>query len=96
MMYRARYTMRRIGDAVLLEDADAGRSITNDAERVIRDLVERGIDVDRCVIVYRDTTGIWDQMVTYRGEFRAFYPIGVRDGCEAALMALRRRGKLPL
>jgi hypothetical protein len=94
MMHRARYTMRRIGDAVLLEDA-AGetRSVTNDAEGVIRDLVERGVRVDKCVIVYRDTMGIWDQLLTHNGEFATFHPLGVRTGEEAAMKALRCKGE---
>lgn len=94
MIRRARYTMQRWHDAVLIEDLcdSVGvpvRSVTNDAERVVRDLAERGIDVDRTVIVYRDTMGVWDQLLTRRGEFLGFYALGCNDGRTAAANALR-------
>lgn len=90
MIWRAWYTMERWHDAVLLEDRDAGdSSVTNDADRVVDDLVERGIDVDRVVIVYRDPQGIWDQILTRKGEFVDFHPLGCRTGREAAVKARR-------
>lgn len=44
-MHRSRYTARTEGGAVVVEDRDRGRSVTNDAENVIADLRERGFDL---------------------------------------------------
>ena len=73
MAFRAHYQIRQIENLVVILDADdGGLSVTNDAERVIEDLVGLGYAVDRKVIVYRDTMGRWDQMVTERGRFLTF------------------------
>jgi hypothetical protein len=85
---RARYTFERAGDVVFIVDRDDGKSVTNDAEAVIRDLRERGIDVDRVAIVYRDTMGIWDQIQTKRGAFSGFRSLGgTSDRIEAGRLA---------
>lgn len=53
-----------------------GRSVTNDAENVIQDLVAAGIDVNHYTILYRDSTGRWDQMyTTQNGEFSGFIAV---------------------
>jgi hypothetical protein len=88
-MIRARCTFKRVGDAVLIEDLCDGRSVTNDAERVIDDMVERGTDVDRCVIVYRDTMGRWDQILTRNGKFFRFLALS-KSPADEALAAGRR------
>lgn len=53
-----------------------GRSVTNDAEAVIRDLVGFGIDVDKRQIIYRDSEGEWYVLRTQLGAFVGFMPIG--------------------
>lgn len=73
-MYRARYTARVEGGAVIIEDQDRGRSVTNDAENVIADLRERGFDLTTPVI-YCDTTGRWDGLTVRAGRFAGFYPL---------------------
>jgi hypothetical protein len=87
MILRARYTFERVGEIVFIVDLDAGRSVTNDAEAVIRDLVDRGIEVDRMAIIYRDTTGRWDQLRTNGGNFAGFRWLGAYDRTEAARRA---------
>ena len=49
-MYRARYTARVEDGAIVIEDQDRGRSVTNDAENVIADLREGGFDLTLPVI----------------------------------------------
>ena len=73
MAFRAHCAIQQIENLVVILDADdGGLSVTNDAERVIEDLVGLGYAVDRMVIVYRDTMGRWDQMVTAGGRFLTF------------------------
>jgi hypothetical protein len=52
-----------------------GRSVTNDAELVIRDLVEFGIDLDRRQVIYRDSDGQWSGIATRGGLFVGFTPL---------------------
>ena len=49
-MFRARYTARCEDGAIVVEDRDLGRSVTNDAENVIADLRERKFDLSLPVI----------------------------------------------
>lgn len=75
---RSRYEWQDDGVTVRIVDLNLGgltRSVTNDAELVIRDLVELGIAVDRRQIVYLDSDGRWFAMLTRRGEFSGFRPI---------------------
>ena len=67
------------------------RSMTNDAENVVADIVAMGIDVDRYRLVYRDSCGTWDGLDTRDGKFIGFYPMGAKDWLEAAFTALSRR-----
>jgi len=52
-------------------------------------LVERGIEVDRALIVYQDSTGLWDQLRTRRSEFAGVRALGARDRIEAIQRARR-------
>lgn len=53
-----------------------GKSVTNDAELVVRDLVEFGVPVDNRQIIYRDSEGHWSVLRTRLGAFAGFMPIG--------------------
>jgi hypothetical protein len=77
------------GNAVLVVDLDCGRSVTNDAEGVIADLAAAGVDFRGRRVLYRDTTGRWDQLVVAGGAFSGFAP-GTRadqEWCPRALAA---------
>jgi hypothetical protein len=79
-MSRARYSVQKSRNLIVLIDAnDGAMSITNDAEAVVQDLVERGYRVDNFVIVYRDTMGRWDQIVTADGRFKCLHPLVNKD-----------------
>jgi hypothetical protein len=88
---RSRYTFERSERAIFIIDLGVGLSVTNDAERVIHDLVDRGIAVDRMVIVYRDTTGVWDQLLTKRGQFAGFRRLHANDRMDALRLAAMPR-----
>lgn len=75
---RAIYEWGRIPGAIWIVDLDYpnAASVTNDAERVIDDLVAAGADLARNRVVYRDSTGRWDELLVRGGQFAGFAPIG--------------------
>ena len=83
MAHRARYTARIEAGAIVIEDQDQGRSVTNDAELVVEDLAERGFDLSLPVI-YCDTTGRWDGLTVRAGRFGGFYPLNTHGSASYA------------
>ena len=62
-----------------ISDHNGGKSVTNDAENVIADLAP-DFDLSRYRVIYKDTRGIWDQMLVDRtGRFAGFSSINERD-----------------
>jgi hypothetical protein len=87
---RSVYSRTVHGNVIAITDHDAGRSVTNDAENVIADLVAQGFDLARYLVIYRDTRGIWDQiLVDCTGHFAGFSTINERD-LTAALIRVTR------
>lgn len=57
-------------DRVFIEDLDLGRmSVTNDAENVVRSVNN---DYPRRRIIYKDSSGQWDELVHEGGKFTRF------------------------
>lgn len=90
VVMRASYTVRFHDGAVIVEDRDQGRSVTNDAENVVAELRERGFDLAMPVI-YRDTMGLWSGLAVSGGAFAGFDPLGKeeRGDYDAARAVLR-------
>lgn len=66
------YTVRKeIPGAVWIVDNDDGRSVTNDAERVVAELVAR---FGNRRFFYRDTIGRWDELKHDGRAFVGFAP----------------------
>jgi hypothetical protein len=87
---RSVYSRAVYGNVVAIIDHDEGRSVTNDAENVIGDLTQQGFDLSKYRVIYRDTHGIWDQLLVDRtGRFAGFSSINERD-LPAALARLTR------
>ena len=87
---RSIYSPSVYGNVIAIIDHDQGRSVTNDAENVIADLVRQGFDLSRYQVIYRDTRGIWDQLlVDSNGHFAGFSTINERD-LSAALAKITR------
>jgi hypothetical protein len=63
---RAVYSCAVHSNVIAIIDHDSGRSVTNDADNVIADLVSRGFDLSRYHVIYKDTRGIWDQILVDR------------------------------
>jgi len=77
---RSIYSHSVHGNVIAIIDHDQGRSVTNDAENVIADLFRQGFDLSRYQVIYRDTRGIWDQLlVDSTGHFAGFSSINERD-----------------
>jgi hypothetical protein len=75
-----------------LVDKDEGRSITNNAEAVIAELYSWfGPLFDGAVVVYRDTQGIWDELLICDNQFHDFKAIGAATNKEAIIKALEGR-----
>jgi hypothetical protein len=87
---RSVYSRAVYGNVIAIIDHDEGRSVTNDAENVIDDLTRQGFDLSKYRVIYRDTRGIWDQVLVDRtGRFAGFSTINERD-LSAALAKLTR------
>jgi hypothetical protein len=72
MKFRSRITEQRAvysrtvhGHVIAVIDNDQGKSVTNDAENVIADLAS-DFDLSQYRVIYRDTRGIWDEMLVDR------------------------------
>lgn len=78
MNNRSSYTIRTPEDGYLgiIDNDLGGRSVTNDAENVIADLVKAGIDLSKTRVLYRDSCGAWDGLATEGGRFVGFVPFG--------------------
>lgn len=81
---RSQYVWRDegAGKRLLIQDLciPGCKSVTNDAENVIADFAAHNIDVDQREVLYRDSTGRWDRMVTEKGEFLGFELANARIG----------------
>lgn len=83
MMPRAVYRWGRRDGVVWIEDKDEGASVTNDVVRVLADLAVLGVDADAQPIVYRDSMGRWDRIMTAAGRFTGFAPLNASTLVEA-------------
>lgn len=74
---KADYSVDVIRGIIVITDLDlGGRSVTNDAEGVIKDLVESGgFKLDTTPVIYRDSTGHYDQLKVVDDKFAGFGPL---------------------
>lgn len=66
---------------VVDEQEDGAASVTNDAERVVAEVVKLYGDL---IIIYQDSDGLWDQLRHKSGVFESFGHVGGRDRHSAA------------
>lgn len=91
--HRASYRTQVVGDFLLLVDLDLGKSITNDAENVIADLVRDGALADGKRVLYRDTLGRWDELLHDGMRFTGFRAINGLTGDDAIRRAVQTNPK---
>ena len=78
--HRANYTYEIHGNVIAVVDSnDGGKSVTNDAENVIADFVAKGFDLSKCHVIYKDTRGVWDEMLVKNDAFADFRSINERE-----------------
>ena len=80
---------------ICLIDHDEGRSVTNDAENVIASLRAAAYDLTTNRVIYRDTRGVWDELLVVDGAFAGFASISEAN-LDAAISKARRRGPVPI
>ncbi|MCJ2040848.1 DUF6011 domain-containing protein [Methylobacterium sp. J-059] len=88
---RSSYTFEIRGDVVCVTDLDlGGRSVTNDVDRVIEDLVECLGTLKGKRVIYRNSAGVWDEIKVSEHDLCAgFRAVAERD-LDAALLKLAR------
>ena len=72
---RAEYGWDVIGDVLCIEDLNGAKSVTNDMENILRDLLH-DISMPR-KIIYKDSMGVWDGVDFTNGMVR-FYSLNER------------------
>lgn len=74
---------------LVIEDLDLGSmSVTNDIENVIRKC-SKSVDLTKKRVIYKDSTGIYDEVLVYNGAFSGFRSLGGITVLELALDAVR-------
>lgn len=92
--HRAIYSYTIHGNVIAIVDHDQGKTVSNDADNVVRDL-EACFDLSRYQVIYRDTRGIWDQILVDRtGRFAGFSSLNERDLAAALGKVTRHLNKL--
>lgn len=66
------------GVVCIVDRDEGGMSVTNGIEHVLNELRARDIDLS-LPIIYRDTMGVWDEIIVKDETFVDFQSIGVRD-----------------
>ena len=83
-------------DFLGIADANrGGRSITNDAERVVTELLATQQLLPHQRLLYRDTLGRWDELVHDGRRFTAFRHIGGDSFVDAVHRAQSAQGAHP-
>lgn len=81
-----------VDGVITLTDLDrGGPTVTNAVIAVVGDLVYQGFAGDSMPIIYRDTSGRWDEIIVRNRAFVAFAPIGVQHRCEALAVIAKRQ-----
>jgi hypothetical protein len=85
---RAYYEHKLIGGVLCVIDLnqEGARSVTNDAEKVVAELHAKGLLPAGRKLIYRDSTGIWDEMLVEAGRFTRFAPLRTNSLLDALAM----------
>jgi len=73
----------------IIKDLDKGMSVTNNAENVIHEFTTHiGSIPDGSVVVYRDTNGVYDELLVADGCFSNFKLLNANSADEAVYKAI--------
>ena len=73
---RSTYSWTLEDGVICIVDQNRGMSVSNDAENVIQDFIDRGVDVVNQPLIYRDSLGDWDCLQVLSGAFGGFKSLG--------------------
>lgn len=76
---RSTFTYTVEQDVICIVDNDDGRSVTNDIENVLADLVKDGVRLRGRRVIYRDSQGVWDQVELNGDLFAGFRSVNETD-----------------
>ncbi len=79
---RSMYQMKTVDGVICIMDLGGDKSATNDMEDIVDDLGRAGIRLDGPVI-YRDSDGIWDEVLVQNNTFRGFRSLNKHSEAEA-------------
>jgi len=80
------FTYKIDGKILFIEDENrGGMSVTNDIENVLEYIEKKEPNMKELSVIYRDSDGTIDGVITYNGKFKDFYFIGERNYDEAKL-----------
>lgn len=88
---RAHFTIDIRDGFVLLEDQGTGATITNAAAEVVAQLAVWGSLEGGRRVLYKDTSGQWDELLHKGGQFTGYAPIGARTPAAAMARAASRQ-----
>src|SRR3990167_5913384 len=74
---RAQYRWYMSDDILCIEDLGGAKSITNDMERILKEISSEQ-HCEGAIIIYRDSEGVWDG-VRFRNGVVTFYSVNERD-----------------
>lgn len=98
-MERSIFDAEDYGDIICITDLSDGstvrRTVTGDTTRVIDNIAESFGHLSGRRVIYRDTSGVWDEIVVTANKFSGFAAIGVRT-LEEALKEITRRSSQDL
>lgn len=76
----ADFTWEIRNGVVCIVDLDSGASVTNDVDNVLARISADGVDLRAHPVIYRDSMGIWDEIVVNAdGSFTGFLSINERN-----------------
>ena len=86
MITTKNYTYTIDGNIIFIEGSGTGKTVTNSIEEILADITkDLQCSMDNFKIIYRDSEGIIDGVITNKGLFEAFYFIGVTSYYAAKL-----------
>jgi hypothetical protein len=97
MTPRAYYEHKLISGVLCVIDLNqaGARSVTNDAEKVVAELYAKGLLPEGRQLIYRDTEGMWDEMLWQgAGKFAGFAMLRTHSLLDALAM-IRKEAPRP-
>jgi hypothetical protein len=92
MKPRSTFSVMTTDGFVLVEDRNQGMSVTNDAENVIEYLASL-YDLGKLRVLYRDSSGRWDELAVKDGRFCGFRFVGTMGSWRDAVREASRVAK---